>query len=138
MQAVDLKTEESSNDDTSPAAPYVHDVNKGWDIEAHVVPPEMGSRGISVKAQHSTLQMVIKAAIRQAIGDALFVTAFPSAITTASHFRDTLSTSAKNLRFPILRRRFDEDPKFTEVIARVVSRPMLVLLLYLSLIFDHR
>jgi hypothetical protein len=137
VQAFDLKSEESSNDNTSLAAPHVHSINKGWDTEAHLVPPNLGSCGICVKAQHPTLQAVIKAAICEVTGDALFVTAFPSVITTTSYFHDTLSTLAKNLNFPTLCRHFEEDPKFTEVISHVVSCLILVLLPYISLIFDH-
>lgn len=134
-----MRSEESSDDDTSLAAPpsHIHNVNKGWDGEAHLVPPELGKRGINIKAQPPPLQAVIKVAIREVIGDGLFITAFPSAITTTSYFRDTLRTSAKNLNFQVLRRRFEEDPKFTEVVSCVVSRLMLVLLLYPSLILDH-
>ena len=137
MQAFDLKGEESSNDDTSLAAPHVHNINKGWDSEVHLVPPKLGSRSISIKAQHPTLQVVIKAAICEVTSDALFITAFPSAITTTKYFCDTLSTCTKALNFPVLHHRFEEDPKFTEVISRIVRHPMLVLLPYLIVIFDH-
>ena len=133
MQAFDLKSEESSNNNAS--TPHGHDVNQGWDNEAHLVRPQPGARIISIRVQSPALQAVIKAAVREVTGDALFITAYPSAIAVTSYFRNTLRTSADNLNFPILRRRFEEDRKFTDIISRIVSHPMLVL--PLCLIFDH-
>jgi len=122
-----------SDDDTS--IPCGHDVNKGWDRGAHFVPPQLGARIISIRLQSPALQTVIKAAIREITGDALFSTAYPSAITVADYFHDTLRATADNLNVSALGRRFEKDRRFAETISCVVSPPMSILLLFL--IFDH-
>ena len=112
-----------------------HDVNKGWDREAHFVPPQSGACIISIKAQSPALQAIVKAAIHEVTGDALFSTAYPSAVTVVDYFCDTLRTATENLNFSALCHRFREDHKFVEIISRIVSHPMLILMLFL--IFDH-
>ena len=133
MQSSNLESEALSDDNTS--IPRGRDVNKGWERGAHFVPPQSGARIISIRLQSPALQMVIKAAIREITGDALFSTAYPSAITVADYFRDTLRATADNLNVSVLGYRFGKDCRFVETISRVVSPPMSVLLLFL--IFDH-
>jgi hypothetical protein len=99
----------------------LHNINKGWHADAHYVPPQAGARIISIKAQPSMLQAVIKAAIREVTGDVMFITAYPSTVTIAEYYGNILKKSAENLNFNALRDRFVKDPKFAEVISRVVS-----------------
>jgi len=133
MQSSNLESEALSDDDTS--IPCGCNVNKGWERGAHFVPPQLGAHIISIRLQSPALQMVIKAAIREITGDALFSTAYPSAITVADYFCDTLRATANNLNVSVLGHRFGKDRRFAETISRVVSPPMSVLLLFL--IFDH-
>jgi hypothetical protein len=113
-----LDCEELSDDDVADTLP---DVNRGWHLDAHHVPPQAGTRVISIKAQPSSLQAVIKAAIREVTGDALFVTAYPSAVTVTDYYCDILKKCAENLNNPNLRDRFEKDRKFAEIISRVVG-----------------
>ena len=99
----------------------LHNINKGWHADAHYIPPQGGARIISIKAQPLMLQAIIKAAIREVTGDAMFITAYPSAVTIADYYSDILKRSAENLNFNALCDRFAEDNKFAEVISRVVS-----------------
>ena len=134
VQSFNSESKEWSNDDSS-----IHrgrNVNKGWDHGAHFVPPQSGARIISIKAQSPALQAIIKAAIREITGDALFSTAYPSVITVVNHFCNTLRTATNNLNFPTLGHRFQNDRRFAETISRVVSHPMSIILV-LFLIFDH-
>lgn len=107
----------SDNDNSSS---YNHDVNKDWERDAHYVPPQPGARIISIKAQSPSLQLVIKAAIREVTGDVLFVTAYPSAVTVTDYYHNILKKSAENPNLNILRDRFERDHKFVAVISRVV------------------
>ena len=100
--------------------PETHDVNKGWPLVAHFVPPLSGARTISIKAQPSPLQAVIKLAIREVTGDALFVTAYPSPVTIAGYYRGLLSKSASDLNLAALQDRLMNDHKFAEDISRIV------------------
>lgn len=95
-------------------------VNNGWHVNSHYIPPQAGARIISIKVQPSPLQSVIKAAIREVTGDALFVTAYPSAVTISDHYIDILKRSAGNLNLGALQERFEQDRKFGDVISRVV------------------
>ena len=90
---------------------------------------------ISIKAQSPPLQTIVKAAIRTVTGDALFSTAYPSAVTVADYFRNTLRTTAEDLKFSTLSQAFEEDRMFVETISRLVCYPVLILLP--CLIFDH-
>jgi hypothetical protein len=112
-----LKLEASSDDETVD----VHQANKGWRADAHYIPPQSGARIISIKVQPPSLQAVLKASIREVTGDALFVTAYPNALTITDYYCDILKRSAENLRFEMLHDRFKSDPKFSEVVSRVVS-----------------
>lgn len=109
--------------------------NKCRDPIASLTLPAPGARMISIRAQAPEIQTVIKAAIRKITGDALFLTAYPSAITLAAYLRDTLATTAKDLKLSSLSLRFQGDHKFGESISRVVCHPSLIL--SLCLIFDH-
>ena len=124
-----MEGEESSSDDAADPSldPHYHIVNKGWHVDAHYVPPQAGARIISIKAQPSTLQTVIKASIREVTSDALFVTAFPSAVSTVDYYRDILKEAAGNLDLDALSDRFKKDRKFAEVISRVVRFPLIIL-----------
>jgi hypothetical protein len=112
-----LVLKDSSDDDATDTC----QVNKGWRADAHYIPPQPGARIISIKVQPPSLQAVIKAAIREVTGDALFVTAYPSAVTITDYYCDLLMGSAGNLHSDILRDRFEKDRKFAEVISRVVG-----------------
>lgn len=128
-----IESEGSSDDDASIA--YGHDINEGWDPSAHLIPPQSGARIISIKAQSPALQAVVKAAIRDVMGDALFLTTYPSPITVVDYICDTLRTNANRLNFSALSDRFAEDRKFVETISHVVCRPILILLIFLT--FDY-
>jgi hypothetical protein len=108
------------SDDDNPHSNY-RDVNKGWDLDAHYVPPQAGARVISIKAQPSSLRAVIKAAIHETTGDALFITAYPSAVTVAAYYCDVLKSCAEKHHLDMLCDRFEKDRKSAEVISRVVS-----------------
>ena len=118
-------SEGSSNDDM---ANFSNDdimanpsrVNNGWHVDSHYVSPQAGARIISIKVQPSPLQSVIKAAIREVTGDALFVMAYPSAVTISGYYIDILKRSAGNLNLGALQERFEKDQKFGDVISRVV------------------
>ncbi|KAH9992946.1 hypothetical protein BJV77DRAFT_962129 [Russula vinacea] len=86
----DLEGEELSDNDDS----LSHDINEDWDHNTRYVPPHAGARMISIKAQPPSLQLVIKVAFREVTGDALFVTAYPSAATIADYYHDILKKSA--------------------------------------------
>jgi hypothetical protein len=96
-------------------------VNNGWHVDSHYIPPQAGARIVSIRLQPSPLQAIIKVAIREITGDALFVTAYPSAVTITDYYIDHLKRSAGNLKLSALRERFERDPKFGDVISRVVS-----------------
>lgn len=99
-----------------------HDVNKGWHLDAQYKPPKRGARTISIKAQPESLQAVIKAAIREVTGDALFVTAYPSVVTINDYYCDLLERFAGNLHCSKLQERFEKDRQF----AVVISRPVVI------------
>lgn len=80
----------------------IHHVNKGWHTDAHYIPPQAGAQIISIKAQPPTLQAVIKAAICKVTGDALFITAYPSAVTIGDYYSDILKRLAKTLNSDML------------------------------------
>jgi len=61
--------------------------------------------------------------------------AYPSAITVADYFCDTLRATADNLNISVLGCHFEKDNRFVETISCIVSPPMSILLLFL--IFDH-
>jgi hypothetical protein len=128
-----VESEESSDDNTS--THNDHNVNKGWDSSAHIVTPRAGARLISIKAQSPALQTIVKAAIREITGDALFSTAYPSAVTIVKYYCDILGSTAMTLNFLSIYQRFKDDDKFAETVSRVVRYPVLVLLP--CLIFDH-
>jgi hypothetical protein len=107
------------SDDDNPHSHY-HDVNNSWNLDAHYVPPQAGARIISIKAQPPSLQAIIKAAIREITGDALFITAYPSAVTITDYYCDVLKCCAENLHLDALCDRFEKDRKFAEVVSRVV------------------
>lgn len=109
--------EVSSDDD----AADLHHINRGWHADAHYIPPQAGARIISIKAQSPMLQAVIKAAIREVTGDAMFITAYPSAVTIAEYYSNILKRSAEIVNFNALHDRFMKDAKFAEVISRIVS-----------------
>lgn len=123
-----MNIEASSDDETVDT----HQANKGWRADAHYIPPQPGARIISIKAQPLSLQAVLKASIREVTGDALFITAYPSALTITDYYCGLLKRSAENLRFDVLRDRFNSDPKFSEVISRVVCFLPFITTSYLS------
>jgi len=88
---------------------------------------------ISIKAQSPALQAVLKAAIREITGNALFITAYPSVVTIADYLCNTLKTAATNLNFSTIRDCFEDDHKFAETMSRVVCHPTLICLLCLIL-----
>lgn len=108
--------EELSSDDAAITSP----VNKGWHLEAQYNPPKGGARIISIKAQPTSLQAVIKAAIREVVGDALFVTAYPNAVTATNYYCDVLKKRAEKLHNVKLHDRFEKDHQFAVVISRLV------------------
>ncbi|KAF8237329.1 hypothetical protein L208DRAFT_1375693 [Tricholoma matsutake] len=91
-------------------------VNKGWKLGAHYVPPQSGACIISIKNQSSSLQSVIKAAICEVTGDALFKTTYPSAVTIVDHLCNLLKQLAKDLNLCTLHNCFEQDCKFAEVV----------------------
>ena len=111
-----MEGKELSDDDDS----LSHDINEDWDHNARYVPPHAGARMISIKAQPPSLQLVIKVAIREVTGDALFVMAYPSAATIANYYHDILKKSAENPNLNILCDRFEKDHQFVAVVSRVV------------------
>lgn len=108
------------SDDDNPHSRY-HDVNKGWNLDAHYIPPQAGAHIISIKAQPPSLQAVIKAAIPEITGDALFIMAYPSAVTVMDYYCDVLKSCAENLHLDALCDRFEKVCKFAEVVSHVVS-----------------
>jgi len=60
--------------------------------------------------------------------------AYPSVITLADYFCDTLRATTNNLNVSVLGHCFGKDHRFAETISHVVSPPMSILLLFL--IFD--
>ena len=72
MQAFDLESEESSDNNAS--TPHGHNVNQGWDNEAHLIWPQPGACIISIRVQSPALQAVIKAAVCEVTGDAVTAT----------------------------------------------------------------
>jgi len=133
MQSSNLESKALSNDDIS--IPCGHNINKGWEHRAHFVPLQLGAHVISISLQSPALQTVIKAAIYEITGNALFSTAYPSAIIVADYFCDTLRAIADNLNISVLGHHFGKDCRFVETISCIVSPPMSILLLFL--IFDH-
>jgi hypothetical protein len=133
---LDSDLEETSNDNASMQSN--DDDKKELEDTACIVPPQAGAHNISIRAQSSALQLVIKAAVLEITGDALFTTAYPCAITFSGYLRDILRTAAKNLNLPVISHRFAEDRKYAEIISRVVCLPMLLpgppqcLVLYLA------
>jgi hypothetical protein len=109
-----------SGSDNSHSHNPSRDINKGWKLDAHYVPPQVGARIISIKAQPPLLQTVIRAAIREVTGDALFVTSYPSAATVVDYYHGILKKSAENPNLSLLHDRFQRDPKFAAVVSRVV------------------
>jgi Domain of unknown function (DUF6532) len=114
------KIEESSDDDAKDDVSYPRDVNKGWQPDSHYVPPLAGARIISIKLQPSPLQTLIRVAIREVTGSALFDTAYPSPLAINDHYRNVLIESATHLNLAALQDRLKNDHKFAEVISRVV------------------
>jgi len=88
---------------------------------------------ISIKAQSPALQVVLKAAICEITGNALFITAYPSVVTINKYLCNTLKTATKNLNLSTIYDRFEDDHKFVETMLCVVCHPMLMCLLCLIL-----
>jgi hypothetical protein len=118
----DLDTDESdAQPDDINTNTSQYEVNMDWHQEAHYTPPAGGSRIISIKAQPQSLQDVIKTSICTVTSDAVFVTAYPNAVTIQDYFCEILKKSADNLNKQKLRDRFAKDRRFAEIISRVVS-----------------
>ena len=94
------------------------DANKGWH-QATYVPPQSG-RLISIKAQPSELQRIIRAAIRRVTGDIIFENAYVSSDEIISYNQQTLSTVATELEENKYVARFQKDHNFGVVVGRVV------------------
>ncbi|KAG6808410.1 hypothetical protein H0H92_004235 [Tricholoma furcatifolium] len=92
-------------------------VNSGWPVDAHYVPPQPGSRNISLIAQPQYLRAFVREAIRQSLGDALFVDAHPSPTTSNDYFRSILVDLANE----DLSLRLQSDNILLEHISRILT-----------------
>ena len=73
------------------------DPNTRWE-NAHYVPKAPGARLISIRMQPPALRQIIRAAIRQVIGDAIFDNAYPPASDELTYFRKTLQSCTRKLK----------------------------------------
>ena len=96
-------------------------INKGWPAEAHFEQPKQGSRIISLKDQPAPLNKTLSRAIREAIGDMLFGSAFPSIDENYKHHRKLLRGCARELKFDRLAERFSRDVDFGVAMSRLVN-----------------
>ncbi|KAG5654271.1 hypothetical protein H0H81_005120 [Sphagnurus paluster] len=116
-----ISDDESAATSSPHPPPMVADVNDAWPDEAHYVPPLPGARTIRINSQPPPLSTLIKAAIRQVIGDALFVDAYPSVSTIDNYFLQVLTDIGAHLEFPILVDRISVDRVLFSHIGRILS-----------------
>ncbi|GLB45949.1 hypothetical protein LshimejAT787_4200050 [Lyophyllum shimeji] len=94
-------------------------VNARWPLQAHYNPPPPGSRNLSLTSQPAPLHTLIKAAIRQVTGDALFVDMYPSVATIDDYFRQVLIKTANDLEYFALSDRLTTDKPLVDFISRL-------------------
>lgn len=95
------------------------DPNTNWG-SARYVPAAPGARLISIRMQSSALRQIIRAAIRQVIGDAIFDNAYPAAKGELTYYRKTLRSCARKLKHEDYAERFKTDHHFGVIVARLV------------------
>ncbi|GLB45106.1 hypothetical protein LshimejAT787_2000110 [Lyophyllum shimeji] len=96
-------------------------VNARWPLQAHYNPPPPGSRNLSLTSQPAPLHTLIKAAIRQVTGDALFVDMYPSVATIDDYFRQVLIKTANDLEYFALSDRLTTDKPLVDFISRLLG-----------------
>ncbi|KAF5384126.1 hypothetical protein D9615_003229 [Tricholomella constricta] len=119
------KATRQSSANSTHAAPSnaisLNDNEDQWPAEAHYVPPQSGSRNISLTAQPPVIYTVIKVAIRRVIGDALFVDAYPSTASFDDYVRSISMDIAEELEYDALYERLEVDTALVEYISRLIE-----------------
>lgn len=95
------------------------DPNANWE-HARYVPAAPGARLISIRLQPPALRQIIRAAIHQVIGDAIFDHAYPSASDELTYYRKTLRSCARKLKHDDYTEQFKTDLQFGIIVARLV------------------
>ncbi|KAG6825967.1 hypothetical protein H0H92_001683 [Tricholoma furcatifolium] len=123
-----VKDEESDTShgpvDTSGATTANSDIdtiNVNWPLEAHYVPPQSGSRTISLTAQPHYVRALVRAAIRQCSGDALFIDAYPSPTTINAYFRGMFIDIANEMDLEAFSLRLQTDNILLDHLSHVLS-----------------
>ena len=86
----------------------------------YYVPAQAGARLISLKAQPLELRTVIKAAICEVTGDAMFESTYPSSHMLNKYYRNVLKQSATQLGFSSLSNLHERYQESADVIAQLV------------------
>ncbi|KAF8056056.1 hypothetical protein FPV67DRAFT_1678529 [Lyophyllum atratum] len=121
--ANEAKPEASDAESSSPTTltPFILPVNAAWPSSAHYVPLLPGSRNLSLTVQPPNVRAVIKAAIRQVTGDALFNDAYPPAPSIDGYLHQMLIRLANELSLFALRDRLTIDRVLVSHISRLLS-----------------
>ncbi|KAG6825398.1 hypothetical protein H0H92_003821 [Tricholoma furcatifolium] len=95
-------------------------VNLGWEIDAHFCPPLAGARALSITAQPPLVKALIRGAIHDAIGDALWQDAYPSIETIDDKHRQLLLEVCDKQSVLALRNRVLKDVTFTKLVSHIL------------------
>lgn len=98
------------------------DVNANWALEAHYKPLQPGSRSLAVLSQPEPMKRTLRAAFRRVVGDAIFVSAYPTINTSEvqGYQRSILYDCAKRLNYKELAKRLKSDDELVRICASVV------------------
>jgi hypothetical protein len=92
--------------------------NKGW-YRALYIPAQTGHL-ISIMAQPTKLQRIIRAAIRRVMGNIIFKNTYIPSDKVIAYNQKMLSTVAKDFKEELYAQRFVKDHSFAVVVGRVV------------------
>ncbi|KAF8955104.1 hypothetical protein BDZ97DRAFT_1710428 [Flammula alnicola] len=95
------------------------DVNRGWPIAAHYIPP--GQRNLSLKIQPAGLQAVLQDAILEVVGDAIFEQAYPDVGGKNEYLKCLTRKCARDLDQTEISRRCKKDIEFMGHVARLLT-----------------
>lgn len=95
------------------------DPNSNWE-HACYVPEAPGSHLIGIHMQPSALRQIIRAAIHQVVGNAIFNNAYPSANEELTYYPKTLHSCAQKLKHEGYAECFKTDLQFGIVVTHLV------------------
>ena len=88
--------------------------------KASYTPPRPGSRDISINNQPEDTKTLLRYAIHEAVGDAIFTNAFPPPLPSSTYTLVTTTKCAYTLGLNYLAHRVKHDKTFCSYVARLV------------------